>query len=117
MTSWRDKTYTLAYLRRSASINRHHTGALPWLQQIGVLPSTETRYPTKCWRIKTDLNPAVIPAEYIVASAAEWDSWGPSTPLDFMRAIEAECAGEDTHDLISGVLTTLGREALMEANA
>src|SRR5512133_144322 len=116
MSSWRDRTYTLAFLRRSASINREYTTVLPWLREIGVLPADETNYPTKCWRVRTDLDGTRIPAEYLVASAAEWDSWGPSSPLDFINALRAECVGEESHDLVAGVLTLLGREALAEAN-
>lgn len=116
MTSWANRTYNIIDLSRSAHEFAEYTSALAWLRTAGVLPKGETKYPTKCWRIKTDLDGSRIKADYLVASAAEWDSWGESSPVDFVNALRAECVGESSHDLIGEVLTMLGREALAEAN-
>lgn len=60
-------------------------------------------------QVLTDLDPENIKVGYLAASAYEFDTWGPATPMDFIRAISAECRGAK-RDLIMDTLIALGRE-------
>ena len=77
-----------------------------WLIDSGFLPNDHVVTRKAVVRLGGD--PDALDADYIGATAKEWDAWGRSTPLDFVGAIEAEYG--ERYDAISSMLTELGRE-------
>lgn len=53
-------------------------------------------------------DPDALDPDYVGATAKEWDEWGPSTPLQFVEALEAEYG--EKYDAVASMLTELGRE-------
>ena len=58
---------------------------------------------------RLNLNPDAIPMGYLAGVAYEWDSWGISSPVEFLDAIELETAGSTRRDVIVETLSALGR--------
>lgn len=85
---------------------------MQWLYAIGVVPNNVIRLATR--EVKTDLDREEINCGYLAASAYEWDVWGPSTPDEFLDAIECELSGSNQKSAIYGVLLALGRDASAE---
>ena len=109
MTSqtWQEQLVSLEALTCEAKwIGEWDYGVFWFLKNIGVVPwGVKSVAATK---VLTGLNPDAIPAGYLASAAFEWDSWGPSQPIDFIRALEAELHPEK-RDFIAALLTTLGR--------
>lgn len=103
---------TLDYLRTKAFEYRHMDSAFEWLRTIGLVPEGVTRMNIR--QVLTELDPERVSVSYIAASAYEWDTWGPASPVDFMRAIAFEARGAK-RDLIVETLMSLGREMAQEA--
>lgn len=99
-------TTTLAHLRTESFRHRHMTSAFEWLKVIGLVPEGVARMDV---RQVVELDPDSVPVSYIAASAFEWDTWGESSPVDFIKAISAEARGAK-RDLIIETLTALGNE-------
>lgn len=104
-TNW-GKT-NLRFLRTSACWHRELTSSFEWLKKAGLVPKGVTKMPVR--QVLTGLDPEHIDIEYIAAAAYEWDQWGPASPMDFIKAIEAEVRGAK-RDLILETLMSLGRE-------
>lgn len=105
---------TLDYLRTKAFEYRHMDSAFEWLRTIGLVPEGVTRMNIR--QVLTELDPEKVSVSYIAASAYEWDTWGPASPVDFIKAISAEAKGAQG-DLILSVLRSLGREQREEVAA
>lgn len=82
--------------------------AVDWLKALAIIPDDVN------WMRpvlpKIELDPAAIPVGYLAAVAFEWDSWGESTPEQFLDAIQCEMRGA-RRDAIAELLMSLGREA------
>ena len=81
-------------------------GIFEFLHNIGVVPWGVKSVAAS--KVLTGLDPDAVPSGYLASAAYEWDSWGPSQPIDFIRALEAELHPEK-RDFIAALLTTLGR--------
>lgn len=103
---------TLNDLRRSAFEHRGMTSAFEWLKVIGLVPQDTDRMRVR--QVLTDLDPENVSVEYLAAAAFEWDSWGPASPVDFVKAIGAEARGAQ-RDLITETLVALGRFSAVAA--
>lgn len=104
---------TLRELRLSAIQNRDMSSAFEWLQKTGLVPDNVTKMRVR--QVLTDLDPEAVSVEYLAAAAYEWDSWGPASPVEFVKAIGAETRGSSQRDLIMETLTTLGRQSAVAA--
>jgi hypothetical protein len=82
-------------------------GIVPWLKAIGVIPNDVTS--VKPSQVKLELDPKAINGGYLASVAYEWDSWGESTPPDFIRALRCELKGSPERDTIANALLSLGR--------
>jgi len=78
-----------------------------WLIKVGYLP--DDHVVTRRAVVRLGGDPEGLDADYVGAVAKEWDSWGPSTPIEFVEAMEAEYG--ERYDAISAMLTELGRGA------
>lgn len=99
-------TTTLRDLRVLAIRYRDMTSAFEWLKRTGLVPENVSKMRVR--QVLTDLDPQAISIEYLAAAAYEWDSWGPASPIDFVKAIAAETRGAQ-RDLITEALMALGR--------
>ena len=100
-------TTTMRDLRRLARPHSDMNSIFEWLKAVGLVPQDVKRMDIR--QVLTDLDPENISVKYIAAAAYEWDTWGPSTPDQFLKAISAECRGAK-RDLIVETLMSLGRE-------
>lgn len=106
--SWQDTSVSLSRLRQLAEQPGWGVAhpAFEFLHEVGVVPETvKTASPAK---VRININREAIPAGYLASVAYEWDTWGPSHPLDFVEALEAEL-DPSKREFISTLLTTLGR--------
>lgn len=108
MIPWQERTVEFEQLRRYATDFAHFDLVVPWLYAIGVLPNDVLSLPEPT--IRTELNPSSIKCGYLAASAFQWDDMGPSSPSDFLDAIEFEIAGSKRKAAAAEALTQLGRE-------
>ena len=104
---WTTATTNLKDLRRLAFENREMTSSFQWLKDIGLVPKNVTRMDIR--QVLTDLDPENIKVGYLAAAAFEWDTWGPASPVDFIKAIATEARGAK-RDLITETLMSLGRQ-------
>lgn len=112
---WETRTVSLGWLRRQAWQHREMTNVFDWLKAIGLVPESVTT--RKVAKPRLDCDPDALNVGYLASTAFEWDSWGESSPTDFVNAIAAEAKG-DQRDYIAAILTMLGREqTTMEAAA
>jgi len=103
--AWRRQTYALSYLREQAESSRENESILRWLTEIGVIPQGTKRVGLQKF---VNLDPEAINAYYLASVANEWDSLGPSTPLDFVKALSFETVGECREGIVA-LLESLGR--------
>jgi len=110
MNSWESRTLTFDWLRRYAAEFDHFGSSVEWLYAIGVIPNDVRAIPKMPNSgIKTELNPDVIPAGYLAASARDFDLMGRANPNEFLDAIECELAGSERHNAVSDLLMALGK--------
>lgn len=107
-SDWTKQTYRFRWLESKASEYDWMTSVVDWFKGIGLIPASVTY--RKPENVRLGLDPERIEAGYLAACAYEWDSWGPSSPVDFVNAIRCELRGTEQRDLIAGLLTLLGRE-------
>lgn len=105
-------TTTMRDLRRMARPHSDLTSTFEWLKAIGLVPQETKRMDIR--QVLTDLDPENISVQYLAAAAFEWDSWGPASPDQFLKALSAECRGAK-RDLVVETLTMLGREMAVAA--
>ena len=109
---WKSETYSLAWLREQQGSFTRASLTSPifdWLKAIGAVPQDQ---PVLSWGHNQNtplLNPDSIRIGYLAMVACEWDSWGPSTPTEFLDAMELETEGHERRDTIAETLTALGR--------
>ena len=109
---WRNQTFALSWLRERQDDERQGVttfGVHEWLIDIGVVPAHVTSIKWSQVQPILNLDGDHIRAGYIAAVAAEWDSWGSSTPTQFLDALELETAGNTRRDVIAELLHTLGQ--------
>ena len=105
--NWQTQPVSLERLSDEAdAVGRWGYGVFAFLQNIGVVPWHVKTAPAQ--KVLLGLDISNIPAGYLASAAYEWDTWGPSQPRDFVRALEAELHPEK-RDFIAALLTTLGR--------
>lgn len=109
MLPWFERTVEYEQLRTYATQFAHFDSIVQWLYAIGVLPNDVKSLPEPT--IKTELNPSSIKCGYLAASAFQWDAEGPSTPHEFLDAIEFELAGSAKKAAAAEALKELGRES------
>jgi len=97
---------TMRDLRRLARPHSDMTSVFEWLKAVGLVHQSVTRMPI---RQVVELDPECIDVKYLASAAYEWDSWGPTGPDDFIKALSAECKGAK-RDLILETLMALGRQ-------
>lgn len=104
---WQRQTYSLTDLRQRAKVTRHYNSVFGWLKAQGYVPES-----VEGMRVANpkSLDPEAIEIGYLAAVAYEWDSWGPTSPLEFLDAMEFECIGNERRDIIVETLTALGSE-------
>jgi len=86
-----------------------HDGSIfLWLRTIGVVP--EDVYFASPPRSYRSMRRDSINVGYLAGIAYEWDTWGKSTPREFVDAIECELEDSPKKDIISETLAFLGRE-------
>ena len=102
---WQKTTYSLSDLIDRARRTRHFNSVFGWLKSQGYIP--ENVESAKIAQVKV-VNPEAVEAGYLASAAYEWDSWGPSSPLEFLRAIELESDGNAGRDIITETLQALG---------
>ena len=100
-------TTTMKFLKASAFWNRNMTSAVEWLKRVGLIPADVEN--VKPRQALTDLDPEAVRLDYLAAVAFEWDTWGPASPVDLVKALEAETRGA-RRDLITETLLSLGRQ-------
>lgn len=111
-SDWTKRTYTFSALREWAEDFAHLDNTVAWLKAMGVIPSDVTHVKPK--QVKLELDPKAIEGGYLAAVAYEWDSWGPSSPLDLVAALRCELKGAPERDIIAGILTMLGKATTTE---
>lgn len=105
--NWRTRSISLRDLRIEAeNLEPWEWGVFAFLKNIGVVPWGVMSMPRE--KIRLTIDPSSVPAGYLASCAYEWDSWGPSQPTEFVRAIDAELHPE-RRDFIAAILTSLGR--------
>lgn len=115
MIPWQERTVEYEQLRKYATQFSHFEYVVPWLYAIGVLPNDVTSLPEPT--IKTELNPNSIKCGYLAASAFQWDAEGPSSPHDFLDAIEFEIAGSAKKAAAAEALKELGRDIQTQSSS
>lgn len=106
-SAWEKRTYSFNWLARYASQFAHYRSVFEWLKAIGVVPNdVESVRPSQ---VKLGLDPEAIEGGYLASAAYEWDSWGASSPTDFIMALECELSGSEQRDAIASILLALGR--------
>ena len=116
-SEWKTETYGIAWLKKQAYDHRHLQSAEAFLRDIGVVPADVDKLYDRTVVISTSLPKAAIPARYIATMASEWDSWGPSSPVEFINALACECAGTNQRDVVAETLASLGALFATEAVA
>lgn len=106
--NWAKQMTTLSDLRRSAFRHRDMRSTMDWLKKEGLVPEDVKK--RRVAQARVDLDPKNIPVGYLADSAYEWDSWGESSPVEFVKAMGMETRGSTARDLISETLALLGRE-------
>jgi hypothetical protein len=107
LQTWKTSSVSLRNLRIEAeNLEPWDYGVFAFLKNIGVVPWNVASAPRH--KVRLNINPSAIPADYLASCAYEWDSWGPSQPSDFIRAMDAEL-NPDKRDFIAAILTSLGR--------
>jgi len=105
--NWLTDSVSLSTLKREArNLEPWDWGVYGFLQNIGIVPWEQKTMPSA--KVRLNIDPEAIPVGYLAAAAYEWDSWGPSQPSDFIRAMEAELV-PPKRDFVSAILTSLGR--------
>lgn len=89
---WMKQTYRLDWLIDRARICVALDGALDFLMVNGIVPRGGDAL-LKPMTPRTEMDPRYIPADYLASVAAEWDSWGPSSPVEFINALACEVRG------------------------
>lgn len=103
---WMSTTFSLAQLREMARPFGHLTNITSWLYRIRVMPDVRVR----AMNPKADLDPNAIPAGYLASVAAEWDDLGPSSPKQFLDALECETRGAK-RDVVIEALSLASEQA------
>jgi hypothetical protein len=88
------------------------TSIVAWLKALDIIPQDVQRMSIEDPIV--GLNPDRVPVRYLGSVAFEWDSWGPSTPTQFLDALVAETAGTRQRDIIVATLTSLGQSVAEE---
>ena len=109
---WTKRTYEFQWLERYAELLPRTHGIVKWLKYIGVIPNDVVH--VRPSQVKLELDPKAINGGYLASVAFEWDSWGDSTPPDFIRALRCELSGSSNRDAISNTLLALGRSLRQE---
>lgn len=109
---WHSRTFALSWLRERQNVKvpgARDFEVFEWLQAIGVVPADVDT--VKYGRVNPilNLNANAIGAFYLAAVAFEWDTWGPSTPTEFLDALQMETAGNNRRDTVAETLSALGR--------
>ena len=104
---WMTRTYEFSQLERWAGQFKNMHGIVRWLRAIGVIPNDVAM--VKPAQVRLELDPGSIEGGYLAAVAFEWDTWGDSTPPDFIRALRCELSGAPERDSIARTLLALGR--------
>lgn len=104
---WTQRTYEFKELERYAEQFKRTYGIVRWLRAIGVIPNNVAM--VKPTQVRLELDPSAINGGYLASVAFEWDSWGDSTPPDFIRALRCELRGAPERDSIANTLLALGR--------
>lgn len=107
---WQVRKLSLGWLKKQAFDHRDRRGIFDWLQAIGVVP--EDVRSMQSAPVRTNLQADTIPAGYLASVAWEWDTWGPSNPIEFCRAIEMETNGNSGNDFVASLLRVLGRDEM-----
>lgn len=110
-SDWQQKIYTFSELRQFAYVRQDMSRAVDFLKAMQVIPYTVERVPAPDY-IKTNLDPEQIPAGYLAALAYEWDSDGPSTPLEFIDSLRPEMMGTAERDNVREQLEMVGKEQI-----
>lgn len=113
--AWQRKNYSLSSLRGKQRVGHHKESVFAWLKEIGVVPADVA----KVWQsnVRPNLDPERIDGHYLASSAFEWDTWGPSSPKDFLDALELETAGCTRRDFVADTLYMLGQIGQEEPTA
>ena len=106
-SDWQKQTFTLQWLRERQ--NAPFRRVFDWLRAIGAVPAEQGVLRWGHNQNYKTLNADAIPMGYLAMVACEWDSWGPSSPKQFLDAMELETAGHEARDLIVETLEALGR--------
>ena len=107
-SDWLTQTYSYNWLRKRAADRADMAGAMTFLKSIGVVPEGETYRRTNIPGSVAAPHSSAIPGRYLAEFANDWDSDGPSSPVDFIEALEFECAGTEKRDVVSDLLADLG---------
>lgn len=110
---WMERTIEFEALERYAAQFARVHGIVLWLKIIGVIPNDVPA--VKPSQVRLELDPKAISAGYLASVAYEWDSWGDSTPPQFLAALRCELRGAPERDSISEALSSLGRAALIRS--
>lgn len=106
---WTEKTYSLRMLQLVSQDDDQIKPAIDWLKHIGVIPK-DVDWKRRNALTKTSLDPEKIKASYLAELAYDWDQDGPTTPGEFVEALEFEVAGTEKNASVSEVTGNLGRE-------
>lgn len=113
---WTKGIYSMDWLiDKALTVPECYRGTVfDWLKVIGVVPHDIEKVRPVLALIDTD--GTKMRAGYLAASAYEWDGWGESQPIDFVKAIRLETKGYAGRDVIAETLTALGRSTEMGEN-
>lgn len=111
LQSWRASSASLSDLSLKAAPIPEDIGAFEFLHRVGLVPREVRSMATA--KVKFNIDPEEVPADYLASAAYEWDTWGPSHPEDFIEAMRAEL-NPIRRDFIAAILTSLGRSVQAE---
>ena len=104
-SAWQLRTFALSWLRGQAE-DCPQEPSFQWLKRLGVVPLDLVSMPVS--QVLSDIHEDKFTAGYLASAAFEWDSWGASKPIDFVKALELEVNGNTQRDSIRELLTSLG---------
>jgi len=107
-SDWTKKLWTFDHLRQFAAVRGDLALSVDFLKSIQVVPYEVVHIPAPDY-VNTNLDPDKIPAGYLAALAYEWDSDGPSTPLEFVDSLRPELRNSPERDVVRDALSEAGK--------
>lgn len=106
MANWQNKNYEYRYLRFRAGLEHpsYDIPSIDWLVSIGVIPDNASAYQA-LGRPQNPTDEKHIPAAYLVKFARDFDKDGPSTPIEFVKALAFEIPGTKERSTVNEIMS------------